>query len=31
MTPGERLVGEKYLREWGMLKGRMDTDGADRS
>ena len=31
MTPGERLIGEKYLREWGILKGRTETDGADRS
>lgn len=31
MTAGDRLVGEKYLREWGILKGEMGTDGADRS
>jgi len=31
MTDRERLVGEKYLREWGILKGRTETDGADRS
>lgn len=31
MTAGDRLVGEKYLREWGILKGEMETDGAHRS
>ena len=31
MTAGDRLIGEKYLREWGILKGEMETDGADRS
>lgn len=31
MTAGDRLVGEKYLREWGILKGGAETDGADRS
>jgi hypothetical protein len=32
MTPAERLVGEKYLRDWGILKGKPEVvDGADRS
>ena len=31
MTAGDRLVGERYLREWGILKGGAETDGADRS
>ena len=30
MTARDRLVGEKYLREWGILKGGTGTDGADR-
>ena len=31
MTDRERLVGEKYLREWGILRGGTETDGDDRS
>jgi len=32
MTPAEQLVGEKYLRDWGILKGKPEVvDGADRS
>lgn len=32
MTPAEQLVGEKYLRDWGILKGKSEaTDGADRT
>ncbi|MCA3559895.1 MAG: hypothetical protein IOC82_02560 [Aestuariivirga sp.] len=32
MTPPERLVGEKYLRDWGILKGKPEAiDGAERS
>ena len=31
MTAGDRLVGEKYLREWGIQKGGAESDDADRS
>lgn len=31
MTTGERLIGEKYLREWGILKGGAEADGVDRA
>jgi len=31
LTVGERLVGEKYLREWGILKGGPVTDAAHRT
>lgn len=31
MTAGERLIGEKYLREWSILRGRTDIDGVDRT
>jgi hypothetical protein len=31
MTAGERLIGEKYLREWGILTGGADAGGADRT
>lgn len=30
MTPTERLVGEKYLRDWGILKGKVETHDAAR-
>ena len=31
MTAGERLIGEKYLRDWGILTGGADAGGADRT
>jgi hypothetical protein len=31
MTAHARLVGEKYLREWGIMKGQAEIDGAARS
>lgn len=31
LTARERLIGEKYLREWGILKGGAEIDGADRT
>lgn len=31
LTARERLIGEKYLREWGILKGGAEIDGAART